>query len=101
MSVVGAFMADEAGGITGENTWLLVFLSRSLNVLSGGSPRELFCARAFRNGWAMCWYIDALFRIIRADDRQHCRACYLGDKRTGRLRERAHRRNAQRLSPAH
>lgn len=86
MRVVGAFVADEAGAITGDNTWVLVFLSRSLNVLTGGSPRELFCSRAFRKGWAMCWYIDALFRVIRADDREHCRACFLNDKRAGRIR---------------
>lgn len=67
---------------------VLVFLSRSLNVLAGGSPRELFCARAHRKGWAVCPYIDALFRVIRADDKEHCRACFLGDKRSKRLRQR-------------
>jgi hypothetical protein len=86
MGVVGAFAEDEAGAVTGESTWVLVFLSRSLNVLTGGSHRELFCARAHRKGWALCWYIDALFRVIRADDREHCRACFLGDKR---FRQRA------------
>jgi len=84
MSVVGAFAEDEAGVVTGETTWLLVFLSRALNALTGGSPRELFCARAHRRGWAICRYIDALFRVIRSDDREHCRACFLGDKRARR-----------------
>lgn len=86
MSVVAAFLEDESGRITGESTWALVFLSRSLNVLTGGSPRELFCSRAHRKGWAMCKYIDALFRFIRSDDKEHCRACFLSHKRAARLR---------------
>lgn len=86
MIVVVAFLEDEAGRITGESTWALVFLSRSLNVLTGGSPRELFCSRAHRKGWAMCKQIDALFRFIRSDDKEHCRACFLSQKRAARVR---------------
>jgi len=84
---------DEAGAVTAEGTWVLVVLSRSLNMLTGGSHCELFCSRAHRKGWAICWYIDAMFRFIRADDREHCRACFLGNKRSARLRQRARHRN--------
>lgn len=83
---VAAFVEDEAGRTTRESTWVLVFLSRSLNVITGGSPTELFCSRAHRKGWAMCKHIDALFRFIRSHDKEHCRACFLGDKRAGRIR---------------
>lgn len=86
MSVIGSFAADELGAVRDEREWVLVFLSRTLNVLAGGSPRELFCGRAYREDWAVCRYIDALFRVLRPDDVQHCRACYLGDKRFRGLR---------------
>jgi len=86
MSVVAAFLEDEAGRIARESTWVLVLLSRSLNVVPGGSPRELFCSRAHRKGWALCKQIDALFRFIRSDDKEHCRACFLSHKRAARLR---------------
>jgi len=79
-------MVDEAGSITGDSTAVLVVLSRSLNVLTGGSPDELFCSRAHRRGWKICKHIDAVFRVIRADDKEHCRACFLNDKRAGRIR---------------
>lgn len=87
--VVGAFIKDQAGAISSENTWVLVFLSRSLNVLTGGSHQELLCSRAYRKGWAICWYIDRIFQVMRADDPEHCRACFLGNKRSGRIRRGA------------
>jgi hypothetical protein len=40
MSVVGAFVEDEAGAVTAEGTWALVVLSHSLNMLTGGSHRR-------------------------------------------------------------
>jgi len=89
MGVMAAFVDSEAGAVTGEATWVLVLLSRALNLATFGSPSELFCARAHRLGWSVCPYIDALFRVIRADDREHCRACYLGGERARRRRLRA------------
>ena len=85
MGAAIAFVRDEVGGVAEDSTRVLVFLSRSLNVLTGGSARELFCSRAHRKGWAICRCIDAVFRLIRADDREHCRACFLRDKRSGHL----------------
>lgn len=86
VSVIVSFAANEVGALRDEREWLLVFLSRALNVLAGGSPRELFCGRAYREGWVICRYIDALFRVLRPDDLQHCRACFVGDKRFRGLR---------------
>jgi len=86
MSVFLSFAADEMGALRDEREWVLVFLSRSLNVLAGGSPSELFCGRAYREGWGVCRPIDAMFRVLRPGDQQHCRACYLGDKRFRGLR---------------
>jgi hypothetical protein len=81
LGALHSFAADELGALRDEREWVLVFLSRALNVLAGGSPRELFCGRAYREGWVVCGPIDALFRVLRPDDLQHCRACYLGDRR--------------------
>ena len=71
---------------TPDQKAVLTFLSRSLNLLTGGSPDEIFCSRAHRNNWRICPYIDYMFRMIRSDEKEHCRACYLGQKRIRRRR---------------
>ncbi len=60
---------------------LLIFASRLVNLLSGGSPYELFCTRAHRNNWR--WIvraIDAEF-VRRGHKPSHCAACYRWDRR--------------------
>ncbi len=60
---------------------LLIFASRAVNMLSGGSPRELFCTRAHRNDWRrIVAVIDAEF-IRRGHKPNHCAACYRWDRR--------------------
>ncbi len=55
---------------------LLIFASRLANLLTGGSPRELFCTRAWRNNWTHAIYaIDAIYGA------KHCRASYAWDRR--------------------
>jgi len=73
---------------TPDQKAVLTFLSRSLNLLTGGSPDEIFCSRAHRNEWRICPYIDRMFRMIRSDEKEHCRACYLEQERI-RRRQRA------------
>jgi len=48
VSAIGSFASDELGALRDEREWVLVLLSRTLNVLAGGSPHELFCGRAYR-----------------------------------------------------
>ncbi len=60
---------------------LLIFASRAVNLLSGGSPRELFCTRAHRNKWRwIVAQIDAEF-VRRGHKPHHCAACYRWDRR--------------------
>lgn len=68
-----------------ESTSVLYPASRFLNLLTGGSRRELFCSRAYRNGWSICRHIDRIFRFLREDDREHCRACFVADMRCDRI----------------
>ncbi len=59
----------------------LVFASRLANLITGGSPRELFCTRAHRNNWHwIVKVIDAYF-VRRGHKPQHCAACYRWDRR--------------------
>ncbi len=60
---------------------LFIFASRVTNLLSGGSPYELFCTRAHRNNWHwIVGMIDAEF-IRRGHKPNHCAACYRWDRR--------------------
>ncbi len=58
-----------------------IFASRAINLLSFGSPRELFCSRAYRNGWdRIVAAIDKEF-VRRGHKPNHCQACYRWDRR--------------------
>ena len=62
----------------------LIFASRLANLLTFGSPYELFCTRAYRRNWhRIVAAIDAEF-IRRGHRPNHCRACYRWDRRNGR-----------------
>ncbi len=60
---------------------LLIFASRLANLLTGGSPYELFCTRAHRNNWRrIVQVIDREF-IRRGHAPNHCAACARWDRR--------------------
>ncbi len=54
----------------------LTVLSYLVNVLTGGSPREMFCARAHRRGWRIAGWIDAVL-----GKPNHCHAMYIWQER--------------------
>ncbi len=59
----------------------LILASRLVNLLTFGSPYELFCTRAYRNKWhRIVRMIDAEF-TRRGHAPQHCAACYRWDRR--------------------
>ena len=59
----------------------LIFASRAVNMLTFGSPYELFCTRAHRKRWhRIVGLIDAEF-IRRGHKPNHCAACYRWDRR--------------------
>lgn len=64
--------------------WLTVVLSRLVNVLTFGSPREMFCTRAHRNQWTRITdRIDEHF-IRRGRKPEHCRRIYDWDRHVNR-----------------
>ncbi len=54
----------------------LTVLSYLVNVLTFGSPREMFCARAYRKGWRIAKWIDVVM-----DKPNHCEAMYVWHRR--------------------
>jgi len=67
-----------------------IFISRLINCLLGGHREELFCARVYINHkkrggvWTLALFvIDVLFAF---QENQHCRRCYIWEKRYERKR---------------
>ena len=56
-----------------------IFLGRLLNVLTFGSPREMFCTRAYRNGWERTVYVIDGYFALRGKHSHHCRTSYAWD----------------------
>ena len=57
----------------------LIFVSRLVNILTFGSPREMFCTRAYRNRRGRTVYvIDGYFALRGKHSRQYRRS-YLWD----------------------
>ncbi len=54
----------------------LTVLSYMVNVLTFGSPREMFCARAHRKGWRIAKWIDVVL-----GKPNHCAAMYVWQMR--------------------
>ncbi len=56
-----------------------IFLSRLVNILTFGSPRELFCTRAYRNGWKRTVYVIDAYFVLRGERLHHCHRSYAWD----------------------
>ena len=56
-----------------------ILLGRLLNVLTFGSPREMFCTRAYRNRWKRTVYVIDGYFALRGKDSHHCRMSYVQD----------------------
>jgi len=61
--------------------WFQVFLSRLLNVCTGGDGTELFCTRVTRNKWRRTAAALDLVHFAWSGRRQHTRGAYLWDRR--------------------
>jgi hypothetical protein len=57
----------------------LIFVSRLVNILTFGSPREMFCTRAYRNRWKRIVYVIDGYFILRGKHPHHCRMSYVWD----------------------
>ncbi len=60
--------------------WLQVFLSRLINVSTGGDW-ELFCTRVVRNKWHRTAAVLDAIHYAWTGERQHTRGAYLWDRR--------------------
>ncbi len=56
-----------------------IFLSRLVNILTFGSPREMFCTRAYRNRWERTVYVIDGYFALRGRELHHCRMSYVQD----------------------
>ena len=57
----------------------LIFVSRLVNILTFGSPREMFCTRAYRNRWERTVYVIDGYFALRGKHSRQCRRSYLWD----------------------
>ncbi len=57
----------------------LIFVSRLVDILIFGSPREMFCTRAYRNRWERTVYVIDGYFALRGKHSRHCRRSYLWD----------------------
>jgi hypothetical protein len=68
-----------------------VFISRLINRLLGGNPDELFCARVYANhrerGGVWTLALCVLDTLFACQEDQHCRRCYIWEKRYARTTE--------------
>ncbi len=71
--------------------WLVVFLSRCVNVATGGAW-ELFCTRCYRDGWTRtAAALDLIWFSATGTDR-HVRRSYIWETRMKGLRRHAKKR---------
>ncbi len=57
----------------------LIFVSRLVNILTFGSPQEMFCTRAYRNRWVRIVYVIDGYFALRGMHPHHCRRSYVWD----------------------
>jgi hypothetical protein len=56
-----------------------IFVGRLVNILTFGSPREMFCTRAYRNRWERTVYVIDGYFALRGKHSHHCRRSYAWD----------------------